>query len=92
MTSPGSASRLVFDRPAHPAGADDDHVILRGVVYMHLLHLPDRVGHEVNLDVVEPDAFVLSCGSDEAAVVGLAADLDHRSLPSAAASAPFEGT
>jgi hypothetical protein len=52
--------RLVFDRPAHPAGAHDDHVILRGVVHVHLLDLSDRVSHEVNLDVVEPDAFVLS--------------------------------
>jgi hypothetical protein len=43
--------RLVFDRPAHPTGANRDHVVLRRIVHVHLLDLPDGVGDEVDLDV-----------------------------------------
>src|SRR5437899_8116600 len=70
---------LVFDRPAHSAGADDDYVILRGIVRVRPLDLAHRMRHEVHLDVVEPDAFVFAVRPGEAAVVGLVGDLDHRS-------------
>src|SRR5919206_856616 len=69
---------FVLDRPAHPARAHDDDVVLRRVVDVHLLDLPDRVGHEVHLDVVEPNALVVVRRAREAAVVRLVADLDHR--------------
>src|SRR5262249_27502391 len=72
--------RLILDLPPHPARADHDDVVLRRVVYMHLLHLTDRMGDEVDLDVIEPDPFVLVRGADEASVVGLVRDLDHRDL------------
>src|SRR5205823_6614952 len=68
---------LVLDGPAHPARAHDDDVILRRLVDVHLLHLPDRMGHQVDLDVVEPHAFVLARRPRETAVVGLVRDLDH---------------
>ena len=42
---PGTAvAAFALDRPAHPAGAHDDHVVLRRVVDVHLLDLADRVG------------------------------------------------
>jgi hypothetical protein len=44
---------LVLDRPPHPAGAHDDDVILRRIMGVHRLDLPDGVRHEVDLDVVE---------------------------------------
>ena len=50
---------LALDRPAHPAGADGDDVILRRVVDVQLLDLADRVGDQVDLEMVEPDALVL---------------------------------
>ena len=76
VTRPG-VERMVLDRPPHPARAHDDHVVLRRVVHVHLLHLPDGVSHEVDLDVIEPDALVIVRWSDEAAVVELVADLDQ---------------
>ena len=71
---------LILDRPAHAARANDDDMILRRVVHVHLLDLPYRVGNEVNFYMIEPDAFVFTSGSDKAAVVRLVADLDHRFL------------
>jgi hypothetical protein len=38
------------------------------------------VRDEVNLQVVEPDAFVVVGRADEPAVVGLVGDLDHCAL------------
>ena len=49
-------------------------------MYVHLLDLSDRMRHEVDLDVVEPDPLVFSCGLGEAAVVGLVSDLDQSIL------------
>jgi hypothetical protein len=76
-----SIERFVFDGPAHASGADGDHVVLRRIVHVRLLDLPDGVGDRVDLDVVEPDALVLVVRSHEAAVVGLVGDLDHRLPP-----------
>src|SRR5205085_7424091 len=73
VTRPG-VEALVFDRPAHATGAHDDDVVLRRVVRVHLLDLSDRVRHEMDLDVVEPDPFVLARWPGEAAVVGLVGD------------------
>jgi hypothetical protein len=53
-------------------------VILRRIVGVHLLDLSDGVRHEVDLDVVEPDAFVFARRPSKAAVVLLVGDLDHR--------------
>ena len=69
---------LAVDGPAHPARAHDDDVVLRRVVGMRLLHLAHRVRDEMDLDVVEPHAFVLVRRPSEAAVVVLVGDLDHR--------------
>jgi len=52
-------------------------VILRRIVYVHLLHLPDWMRLEVNLDVIEPDFLVFIVRPDKAAVVGLVGDLDQ---------------
>jgi hypothetical protein len=38
---------------------------------VHRLDLPDGVRHEVDLDVVEPDAFVFAQRPGKAAVVAL---------------------
>src|SRR5262245_19726916 len=38
-----AVAALALDRPAHPAGANRDDVILRRVVDVHLLDLPDRM-------------------------------------------------
>ena len=73
---------LILDRPTHTPRAHDDHVILWRVVHVHLLDLPGGVRDEVDLDVVEPDAFVFTLRSNKAAVVGLVADLDHSIPPS----------
>jgi 3-(3-hydroxy-phenyl)propionate hydroxylase len=70
--------RLVFDRPSHPSRTHDDHVVLRWIVDVHLFHLTRGVRDEVNLDMVEPGAFVLIVWTDEPAVVVLVADLHHQ--------------
>src|SRR6478672_9119773 len=54
-------------------------MILWRIMGVCLFDLPHRVRHEVDLDVVEPDAFVFAVRPGEAAVVGLVGDLDHRS-------------
>jgi hypothetical protein len=51
---------------------------VRWIVHVHLLHLTHGMCDEVDLDVVEPDPIVLVGRADEAAVIGLVADLDHR--------------
>jgi hypothetical protein len=52
-------------------------MILRRVVDVHLLDLPDGVRDEMHLDVVEPHSLVFGVRPREARVVGLVRDPDH---------------